>query len=68
MATTPDTVEVIFGIPRNTWCDRCMTSAVIELDLWEIATVGDAIQIGVAPATTLRGCTRCDPGLFRQGK
>ncbi len=53
-------VRISTGSERQEWCDRCLTSAAISVDLY--AFTGDSLdahQVG-----TFAGCTRCDPDKF----
>jgi hypothetical protein len=49
------TVNIEPGTPRlHLWCDRCLTSAAFEVDLYLLASDGPR-RIG-----TVAGCARCD--------
>ncbi len=53
-------VRIFAGTEHPTWCDRCLTSAAITVDLYAMS--GDtlaAYHVG-----TIAGCTRCDPNMF----
>ncbi len=60
-ATGDYLVTLIEGAERRRWCDRCLTSAIVEVDLYAfsqgIASIGE-------PVATVGGCTRCDPEKF----
>lgn len=44
------------------WCDRCLTSAAIEFDIYGLAVVRGEPHI--CSLGSFRGCTTCDPDLF----
>lgn len=52
-------VHVATGEPRREWCDRCLTTARLVVDLYDLRSNGPH-RIG-----TFAGCTRCDPHLFQ---
>jgi hypothetical protein len=47
-------IQVATGEPRREWCDRCLTSAFLVVDLY--ALMGD----GPHRIGTWGACTRCD--------
>jgi hypothetical protein len=49
-------IEMATGLPRREWCDRCLTSAVLAVDLYVLSRAGVGPPVG-----TVRLCTRCDP-------
>jgi hypothetical protein len=53
-------VKIFTGVERRNWCDRCLTSAALTVDLYAMSgDTLDAYQVG-----TIAGCTRCDPHVF----
>jgi hypothetical protein len=61
MASTEVAIYVTTGEPRREWCDRCQTSARIDVTVYAL------LDDGPSPIGTGGGCTRCDPHLFREG-
>ncbi len=51
-------VTLVQGAERRRWCDRCNTSAIVEVDVY--ACSRHTVDIG-GPVATIGGCTRCDP-------
>lgn len=48
-------VHITSGTPRwGIWCDRCLTSAGVEIDMFHITASG------VSLLATVRRCARCD--------
>lgn len=52
-------VQIAAGEGRQAWCDRCLTSAAIELGVYALGEDGPS-RVG-----TFRACTRCDPEMFQ---
>lgn len=48
-------VNVVSGEPRQVWCDQCLTSARIEVDVYALGP-----GLSVAPLGTVSVCDRCD--------
>lgn len=48
-------IQAVAGTPRPRWCDRCLTSAASEVDLYVLTSDGPLL-VG-----TWAGCERCDP-------
>ncbi len=53
-------VRIFVGAARQVWCDRCLTSAALTVDIYAMSSGSlDAYPVG-----TISGCTRCDPDMF----
>lgn len=49
------TINLVPGTPRtHLWCDRCMTSAAVEIDVHILGSDGPRLLC------TVHRCTRCD--------
>ncbi len=53
-------VRIFAGTEQQPWCDRCLTSAAVTVDLY--AFTGDSLD--AHNVGTIAGCTRCDPDMF----
>lgn len=51
-------VQTATGSPRREWCDHCLTTARLVVNVYALSDDGPH-RIG-----TFSGCTRCDPHLF----
>jgi len=51
-------IHTATGEPRREWCDRCLTSARLVVDVYAL------MDSGPQPLGAFGGCTRCDPDLF----
>lgn len=59
----PDLVVTIGpGEPRRKWCNRCLTSAGYEVDVFML-TINGLTSLG-----TISGCERCEPDDAEHGQ